>query len=65
MLKSGCFCGAIRYEMAGAPFDQTSCHCLICRRTTGAPFVAWFSVPQLELSRGEITLFLGISTVTT
>ena len=46
MLKGGCFCGAIRYEAGGVPFDETVCHCSICRRTTGAPFVAWFSVPR-------------------
>lgn len=44
MLKGGCYCGAVRYEAAGTPFNETSCHCTICRRTTGAPFVAWFSV---------------------
>ena len=48
MLKGGCFCGAIRYEAGGAPFDETVCHCSICRRTTGAPFVAWFSVLRSE-----------------
>jgi hypothetical protein len=44
MLKGGCYCGAIRYEVAGTPYHETNCHCSICRRTTGAPFVAWFSV---------------------
>jgi hypothetical protein len=46
MLKGGCFCGAIRYQAAGAPFHQTSCHCSMCRRAAGAPLVAWFSVPR-------------------
>jgi hypothetical protein len=44
VLIGGCFCGALRYEATGAPFHQTNCHCSICRRTTGAPFVTWFSV---------------------
>jgi hypothetical protein len=57
MLKGGCFCGAIRYETAGVPFHQTSCHCSICRRTTGAPFVAWFSV-----SRSKFRLVQGTPT---
>jgi hypothetical protein len=48
MLEGGCFCGWIRYEAAGTPFHETSCHCSICRRTTGAPFVAWFSVPRSQ-----------------
>jgi hypothetical protein len=59
MLTGGCFCGAIRYETTGTPFHRTSCHCSICRRTTGAPFVAWFSVPRSEfrLVQGMPTLF--------
>jgi hypothetical protein len=44
MLTGGCFCVAIRYEVEGTPFHATNCHCSICRRTTGAPFVTWFSV---------------------
>jgi hypothetical protein len=48
MLQGGCFCGRIRYEVTGTPFDETSCHCSICRRTSGAPFVAWFSVRPSE-----------------
>lgn len=48
MLQGGCFCGRIRYEVTGAPFHETNCHCSICRRTTGAPFVTWFSVRPSE-----------------
>jgi hypothetical protein len=44
MLHGGCFCSRIRYEVTGIPFHETNCHCSMCRRTTGAPFVAWFSV---------------------
>ena len=44
MLRGGCFCGAIRYEATGTPYNETLCHCSICRRTSGAPLVAWFSV---------------------
>jgi hypothetical protein len=46
MLKGGCFCGDIGYEAAGVPFHETNCHCSICRRTSGAPFVPWFSLPR-------------------
>ena len=49
MLTGGCFCGRVRYEADGAPFNETNCHCSICRRTTGAPYVAWFSVRRSEL----------------
>lgn len=44
MNQGRCFCGFVRYQAGGAPFNETSCHCSICRRTSGAPFVAWFSV---------------------
>lgn len=59
MLKGGCFCGAIRYEAGGDPVHRTNCHCAICRRTTGAPFVTWFSVPRSEFRfvRGTPTRF--------
>lgn len=48
MLHGGCFCGNIRYEAGGTPFNETNCHCSICRRTTGAPFVTWFSTRRAE-----------------
>lgn len=59
MLKGGCYCGRIRYEAAGAPFNEANCHCAICRRTTGAPFVAWFSVPraQFRITKGSPARF--------
>jgi len=40
MLTGGCYCGYLRYDVFGQPFDETVCHCSIYRRTTGAPFVA-------------------------
>ncbi|HVK56555.1 MAG TPA: GFA family protein [Burkholderiales bacterium] len=59
MLSGGCFCGRIRYEVTGTPFHETNCHCSICRRTTGAPFVTWFSVSrsQFRILSGEPTRF--------
>ena len=43
MHSGGCFCRAVRYEVEGAPSHETLCHCAICRRTSGAPFVGWAS----------------------
>ena len=45
-LQGGCFCGRVRYEVKGELFNRTNCHCSMCRRTSGAPFVAWFTVTQ-------------------
>jgi hypothetical protein len=47
-LEGGCFCGFVRYAADGTPFDLTFCHCAICRRTTGAPVVAWFSIKRSD-----------------
>jgi len=48
MLKGGCYCGSVRYEVSGIPFHPTVCHCVDCRRCTAAPLVAWFSVKRSE-----------------
>ena len=45
MLRGGCFCHAVRYEIDAEPTNQTICHCTSCRHAAGAPSVAWFSVP--------------------
>jgi hypothetical protein len=59
LLKGGCFCGAIRYTVTGTPFNATNCHCSVCRRTTGAPFVSWFSVrpEEFRVEQGEPAQF--------
>jgi hypothetical protein len=55
MLTGGCFCGKVRYEAAGELSDLCLCHCETCRRTTGAPAVAWMSVkpPSFRFTAGE------------
>jgi len=45
MIQGRCFCGFVRYSAAGKVSNETNCHCSICRRTSGAPFVAWATVP--------------------
>src|SRR5439155_14629543 len=42
-VTGGCLCGSIRYEATGQPYNITHCHCLDCRRSSGAPFVTWAS----------------------
>lgn len=51
--RGGCYCGAVRYEVAGQALNGTICHCADCRRVSGAPCVAWFSVAA---SRFRVTL---------
>ena len=59
MLTGGCYCGAIRYEASGAVLNRSMCHCTMCRGTTGAPCVAWFTVPWagFKLRSGKPTVF--------
>jgi hypothetical protein len=45
MIEGGCYCGFVRYQADGPLSDETNCHCSICRRTSGAPFVSWVTVP--------------------
>jgi hypothetical protein len=59
MLEGGCQCGGVRYQAEGRPYNRSICHCSICRRTTGAPMVAWFSVKQTDftITRGDLTSY--------
>jgi hypothetical protein len=47
--EGGCQCGAIRYRVAGEPKHVALCHCTDCRRSAGAPMVAWAAFDEAEL----------------
>jgi hypothetical protein len=51
----GCHCGAVRYEARGAPQHVALCHCSDCRKSAGAPMVAWaaFTEAQFSVTQGE------------
>lgn len=44
-ITGGCHCGAIRYQVEGDPIVHALCHCTDCRRSAGAPMVAWTMYP--------------------
>jgi hypothetical protein len=52
-----CFCGQVRYELAGEPIFACHCHCESCRHASGAAFVTWvsFGAGALVLTSGTIT----------
>ncbi|RYF43370.1 MAG: GFA family protein [Comamonadaceae bacterium] len=58
-LSGGCQCGAVRYEVRGEATHETLCHCTFCRRVSGAPVVAWFSVPPeaFRVTQGALKSF--------
>jgi hypothetical protein len=47
-ITGGCACGGVRFRLASAPFDAGYCHCSICRRSSGAPVVAFATVPLAD-----------------
>lgn len=51
----GCVCGGTRYVLKSSPFSLGDCHCIDCRRSSGAPYVTWGSVPREDLcvTRGK------------
>ena len=54
-ITGGCLCGSVRYEARGAPLTVAYCHCLSCRRHTGAPLVVWvaFESDRVHHPNGE------------
>jgi hypothetical protein len=41
MITGGCHCGAVRYSISGEALQCALCACTDCRRSAGAPIVAW------------------------
>lgn len=64
-LEGGCLCGALRYRVAGAPFDVDYCHCRMCQKSTGAPVGVWmdFRKEQVEWLAGEPREYASSDTV--
>ncbi|HEY8609614.1 MAG TPA: GFA family protein [Noviherbaspirillum sp.] len=65
MIQGGCQCGDVRYEADNAS-HETNCHCTDCRRSSGAPFVAWLTVPTaaFRLVRGDPARYRSSASVT-
>ena len=38
MLEGSCLCGTVKYEVHAAPALMYHCHCVTCRRASGASF---------------------------
>ena len=45
----GCIYGGTRYVLKSRPVALADCHCIDCRRSAGAPYVQWGSVPRADL----------------
>jgi hypothetical protein len=56
MTHSGqCMCGAIQYQLSGAPKSVALCNCRDCQRSAGAPVVSWAMFPEsaLTVTKGQ------------
>ena len=55
----GCQCGAVRYELARAPKRTCICHCRMCQKASGQPFMAFatFDETDLRWMRGAPAVF--------
>lgn len=54
--KGSCFCGDIRFEVAGPAKFACFCHCESCRRAAGGVYVAWatFARDSFVVTRGNM-----------
>ena len=43
--KGSCQCGRVAFTVEGAPNLVTNCHCRMCQKASGAPFVTWVELP--------------------
>jgi hypothetical protein len=61
----GCQCGEVRYELLAASEHASICHCRMCQKASGGPFMAFARVTkeQLRWTRGHPALFRSSSLV--
>ncbi len=59
-ISGGCLCGRVRIAVSGEPYRVGVCHCLDCRKHSGAPFQTVAIFPEDAVSiAGEASCFEG------
>ncbi len=55
MVKGSCLCGGVQYEIDGEISLMANCHCSMCRKHHGAPFVTFVGVNTADFrwAKGE------------
>lgn len=46
MIQGNCFCKNIQFTIDNGDYRVVNCHCNMCRKCSGAPFVTWIVVPK-------------------
>jgi hypothetical protein len=64
-LTGGCQCGAVRYRLDAEPSGANICHCRMCQKAAGSPFMAFAGVPndQFVVTRGALGTFASSAAV--
>jgi hypothetical protein len=60
LLRGGCWCGAVRYQVRDEFLYAWNCHCSRCRAATGSAFKALAGIERdkLEITKGEDALLV-------
>ena len=58
-LAGGCHCGTVRYRLIAEPTGVNICHCRMCQKASGGPFMAFGGVRLSEfvVTSGAIATF--------
>lgn len=54
-----CQCGEVSFAVEGSPNATTNCHCRMCQKSSGAPYVTWveLSAQQVQWTGREPTWY--------
>ena len=58
-MAGGCQCGAVRWRLASRPKATTICHCRMCQKAGGGPFMVFGGVATADFSitRGTLSIY--------
>ena len=64
--KGRCFCGDVKFEVAGPIQYACFCHCESCRHAAGGAYVPWatFARTSLVITHGSMSLYHSAPDVT-
>ena len=56
-VTGGCQCGAVRYRLDLVEKGTHICHCRMCQKASGGPFMASVLTSSLIVTRGKLSTF--------
>ena len=56
-VTGGCQCGTVRYRLEAVPSGTHVCHCRMCQKAGGAPFMASVLTSSFVVTRGALSIF--------